>query len=99
MEEILKQILDELKNIHNELKSQEEIMSTRVYTINTLADYLGLDYGTVRKWTKNGLKSRRVGRNTFILGQSILDFFNEETDLKYSEDSNDRITQKLGKAF
>jgi len=88
MEELLKQILDELK-------SQKGIEPNGIYTIQGLADYLKCDYGVVLKWTKHGLKHRKLGKSNYILGKDILEFFDSEEALVYTEGSKDRIERKL----
>lgn len=93
MEELLKQILIELK----ELNTSKEILPNEIYTVQKLADYLGCDYGVVLKWTTHGLKHRRLGKRKYILGKDVLDFFNQEEDLQYIESSKDRIERKLSK--
>lgn len=88
MEELLRQILDELI-------SDKELYPTGIYTLKDLAEYFECDHGTVLKWTKNGLKHKRVGRKIYIVGKDVLEFFDDDADLSYSEGSRDRIERKL----
>ena len=91
MEDLLKQILDEIKR-------PKSIEPTGIYTPQDLAAYMGCDYGVILKWLKHGLKHRKIGRTNYMLGKDILDFFDEEEDLKYSEGSSDRIQRMLREA-
>lgn len=97
MEELLKQILKELKDIKKMKSGKQPIKAKGIYTVQELADYLECDYGVVLKWTNHGLKHRRLGRRIYILGKNILDFVDEEKDLQYTESSKDRIERKLSK--
>ncbi len=88
MEELLKKILDELIR-------DKEIYPTGIYSLQDLAEYFDCSEGTPLKWTKNGLKHKRVGRKIYIVGKDVLDFFDDDAELSYSEGSRDRIERKL----
>lgn len=88
LEELLKEILEEIKK-------NRTLDPNGVYSLQDLAEYFNCSEGTPLKWTKNGLKHKRVGRKIYVVGKDVLDFFNDDSDLSYSESSKDRIERKL----